>query len=141
MRHDLLGLAQLLDVEHVECFAPVDGRTHCNGYAKVFCAALGLELPAMKANDLHAWLSEPAHGWARTDAITAAHLAWEGQPVLAAWLNPTGGHGHIAVVVPGPTEGHLFVSAAGSHNYVAAPLEKSFGLSLHPDFFTYLEST
>ena len=56
------------------------------------------------------WLEEHGdeHGWSRLDPTRGPELAqkWanSGRPVIAIWENPTGGHGHIAVVRPGSVE-------------------------------------
>lgn len=142
---ELDRIAKALDVVNNIAFLPhtrlIDGKpfgpiTLCNDYVACFVAALGLELPLVSANDQHDWLADPANGWRPVDAIAAAMRAGLGFPVIASWKNPTGGHGHIAVVMPASSTGHLYVSAAGATNHVTAPIEKSFGLELHPDFFT-----
>ncbi len=132
-------LARLLDPEHTECFLPLDGKTHCNSLARVFCAARGVYLPAVVANQQHDFLADPANGWKLftwLEASVAIGLAPTGdQLVLASWKNPTGGHGHIAAVVGLARDGRPLVCAAGARNFNAGRLEDSFGLSIHPDFF------
>jgi hypothetical protein len=103
---------------------------------------MGAPVPLALANDQHDWL---AANWEQLKddengaAIEKARLLAEsGELVVASWKNPTGSHGHIAVCVPAADadEGKLCVSAAGGQNWMQAPIEKSFGLSIHPDFFT-----
>ncbi len=132
----LLRTAKALSVESNFAFLPRDSITFCNCYATCFVAARGGVLPPLLANLQHAWLADPANGWRKVDTIEAASLADDGATVLAVWTNPTGGHGHIAVVL-GSDDGHLLVSAAGQRNYVCTQLERSFGLTIHPEFFTH----
>ncbi len=136
---ELDRIAKALGVDRAFCFQPREGLTHCNDYACCFMAALAVPFaPAgTLANEQHAWLSVASNGWRPVDAIEAAIRASLGYPVVASWANPTGGHGHIAVAMPESVSGHLFVSAAGARNVVCATIESSFGLSIHPDFFTH----
>lgn len=138
---DTLQLIRLLAVDQNFAFQPREGATYCNDYVSVACAGLGVKLPPLKADDQADWLAGVdgvASGWRLVDPLEAQHLAELGTPVVASWKNPSGGHGHIALVVPGvgmSNPDHLYVSAAGSRNYVRAPIENSFGLSIHPLFF------
>lgn len=114
--------------------------TFCNAYASVLTAALGCPIPPKLANKQHAWLKADGakQGWVPVDKGAAAHFAAHGQPAVAVWTNITGGPGHIALLVPAPDGSEdVWVSSAGRHNYVAAPLEKSFGVSIEPEFFAY----
>lgn len=135
---ELDRIAEALGVDKAYCFQPRDGLTHCNDYVCCFVAALGAPFaPAgTLANAQHTWLTDTSHHWRQVDAVDAAKRADLGFPVVASWFNQTGGHGHIAVVMPASAPGHLFVSAAGAKNFVCAPIENSFGLQIHPDFFT-----
>jgi hypothetical protein len=129
----LYELAQLLDVEHNFAFCPRDGMTFCNDYAAVFCAARGVRLPPLKANEQKAYLAgSPA--WVvigREEAVTRANAQ---ETVLAVVeLQP---HGHITPLVESPAEDPTgaYVSAAGARNDVRCRLEKQFG-ALKPTFF------
>lgn len=125
---------------------PSAERTFCNDYVNAVTTALGCPVPPILANEQHDWLASPANGWRQlvddadgTAAEKARLLAESGVPVVASWKNPTAGHGHVAVCVPAPDsdKGALYVSAAGSQNWQQAPLTKSFGLSIHPDFYAH----
>ncbi len=65
-------------------------------------------------------------------AKAAAEL---GQPTIASWLNPSGDHGHIAMVTPSLRPG-CHIAQAGRLNYESAPLNWGFG-SYEPDYFTH----
>lgn len=137
---DTLRIARLLDVEHIECFQPIEGRTHCASFSKCFCAAWGVELPAIVANAQNDWLNGvegKAAGWIGCDRETAKRSAEDGIPALASWKNPnTEQHGHIAPLQPsaGMVFGPVYVANAGAHNYRRCRLEQAFG-ALVPDFF------
>ncbi len=114
--------------------------TFCNVYVNVCTSALGCPIAPTKANSQLAWLlSSPGKlaGWMYVDSETARQRATTGYPTLAAIANPTG-HGHIALVVPPPSgDGRMFVSSAGTENFVRAPLERSFGSHKDVHFFTH----
>ena len=114
--------------------------TLCNAYLTCCTAGLGCAVPPMLANKQHAWLMSnegKLAGWMPIDPETARQRAQLGYPTVAAALNPTG-HGHVALVVPQAVTDApgLYVSSAGAHNFIRAPLAKSFG-SLHPEYFTH----
>jgi hypothetical protein len=120
---------------------PTPTLTLCNCYVTCCTAALGCAVPPMKANEQRTWLLSPEAqlaGWMHVDSETARQRAQGGYPTVAAWANPDGGHGHIALVVPTDPTGPvgLYVSAAGAQNYVRCLLSRSFG-DLRPDFFTH----
>lgn len=120
------------------CLQPANGVTHCNEAARFMCAALGVPLVNDLANKQRDWLAASTE-WMPVDAETARGRAESGFPTLAVWKNPTGGHGHIALLVPAPltNPGHIYVAAAGASNTNSAPIERQFGLSLTPEFFTH----
>lgn len=116
--------------------------TMCNTYVTCCTAGLGCAVPPMLANRQHAWLKSAEGklaGWMPVDSETARQRAQLGYPTVAAWTNPTGGHGHIALVVPPDPAGPVgvYVSSAGSKNFVRALMQRSFGLSLAAEFFTH----
>jgi hypothetical protein len=70
---------------------------------------------------------------------TAQELADQGEPVVIAWKNPTGGHGHDAFVVPSPSDGPALtpsgdwaglrvpsIAQAGSDVFASKPLSYGF---------------
>lgn len=149
----LLDLVTAMDVESNYAFAAKvvlqpDGTslhaTFCNCYVSTVTAALGCPIPPKLANKQHAWLKREGAkaGWVPCDQSAALHFALRGQPTVAVWTNPTGGPGHIALVVPAPNEADkddIWVSSAGRHNHIACPLETSFGVSIDPEFFTHIK--
>jgi len=128
--------AQLLDVENNFAFLPIDGRTYCNCYAAVFCAARGVRLPPDVANKQLLYLMSHQGEWELVSREQAHAIvnANADATVLAVAEQPI--HGHIAGVVESPPEdpAGLYVSAAGAQNFKRARLEKSFG-QLKPVFF------
>jgi hypothetical protein len=85
-----------------------DGRpgdeTFCNFAAVAISAAMSAPLPQMRANAIALWLEgqslDEASQWEEINEHTAQAMADEGQIAVAVWANPTGGPGHIAVLVP-----------------------------------------
>lgn len=144
-------------------YLPGDGKTWCNIFASDVASSMGAELPRairqngkvvdyMQANEMVAWLNGsynafdvptgPDVGWQSVDAATAAQMANDGHVVVAGWINPTGGHGHMAVVRPGSdTSGNLSgirIAQAGRHNYENATLTQGFGKKANDvQFFVY----
>jgi hypothetical protein len=98
------------------------GSTYCNIFMWDVTRAMGAEIPhyvdpntlearsypdvtgarELNANGIYDWLSKKGgeYGWKRVTAAQAQALANEGRPVVTAWKNTTGGHGHVQVVVP-----------------------------------------
>ncbi len=98
------------------------GSTYCNIFLWDVTRAMGAEIPhyvdpgtlearsypdvsgakELNANGIYDWLSKKGgdYGWKRVTAAQAQALANEGRPVVTAWKNLAGGHGHVQVVVP-----------------------------------------
>ena len=130
-----------LDVEHAESYRAgrlIPGTTWCNLYLSDGCAALGVGMPFVLANDQCDWLHSPMaaqRGWvALVDSSSAKAAAELGQPTVAVWKNP-GSHGHVAFVIPSGRPG-IHISQAGRVNYASAPLSWGFGEHT-PAFFTH----
>lgn len=120
----LEAVVEQFDVEHNPRYAPRHDATYCNIFAGDVMAALGAPLPhwvdangypakpgalgarEQPCNALIEWVASRGVdlGWAEVDRQSAQEMANEGKPVLAIWRNVGGGHGHIAVVLPGPPE-------------------------------------
>ena len=131
-----LDVAATLDFHHN--FLARDGKTFCNVAAAAFLALRGHVIPlTMSANELFDWFASPAalgKGWRKSthdEALAVANAG--GDAVAIAKEQP---HGHVGVLVESlpNTPGRLCVSAAGSQNFIRAPIERSFGL-LSPTFF------
>ena len=129
-------------------YRPRNGQTFCNIYAWDCTSALGCEIPhwydqetgektavgkgtEMSANAMFDWLSAERGDWRRRteqDAYAGASL---GFPTVAAWKNPDGGPGHVALVLSGK-----LCAAAGARNVWLAPLVRTFG-DKQPQFFMH----
>jgi hypothetical protein len=121
-------------------YLPANGVTWCNIYAWDVSRALGCEIPhwwqgrEQTANNLVDWLSSvgPDYGWAECNEDQALDNANNGLPTFVTYKNQ-GGHGHIAVVLPG---GSLTIAQAGLSNFVGKPLTSGFG-NLPVQFFSH----
>lgn len=139
-----LDVAAVLDAKRN--FLARDGLTFCNVYAAVFLGLRGHVIPlTMSANELYDWFASRAAvalGWRTATREEALRVANAGGDVVCVRQVP-GGHGHIGVVVESlsSTPGRLCVSAAGTTNFVRAPIERSFGpLKLSDRFFVNVGS-
>jgi len=134
----LVEAVAAIDPAHSFSLQPRDGVTLCNEAARFMCAVLQVPLVRDIANNQRDWLASSLE-WKTVDVETARQRAESGFPTLAVWKNPTGGHGHIAVVVPAPLKdpGGVYVAAAGLRNTNCDTLNSQFGLSIYPEFFTH----
>lgn len=132
-----LDVAAVLDA-HSNFKADIAGP-HCNTYACAFLGMRGHVIPAnMSANELYDWFSSPravALGWRRATHDEALRVANSGGDAVC--IRHELPHGHIGVCVESlpNTPGRLCVSAAGTDNFVRAPLERSFGALRPGDLF------
>ena len=46
---------------------------------------------------------------------------------MAAWKNPSGGSGHVAVARPESAVGAIVTAQAGAVNYKSGPISRGFG--------------
>lgn len=137
----LLALITDMAVTANYAFTPRDGLTFCNCYISVLTAALRCAIPPRLANLQNAWLKSNEGllaGWMPVDVETARHRAALGYPTVASWSNPKhDAPGHIALVVPSPPGvASMYISQAGTENFLRAPIGRGFG-SIQPDFFTH----
>lgn len=120
------------DVDH-------DGKddTFCNFFLSDVTRALGCQIPQRRANDQLSWLERDGNseGWWRVGPELAHALSEVGVPVVAAWRNPDGGSGHVALLVP-PAGGGILVAQAGRRCFSSQPLEVGFG-TLQPSFWSH----
>lgn len=137
-------LVRVVRERHLETnvrYQPDGLLTWCNKAIHDLTTDLGCPIPFLLANDQHTWLEVEGRmeDWVRCDAIEAQRHAELGCVAVASWRNPTGTHGHIALLVPAPpgsTE-HVFIAQAGKENFSCRAIERGFGLSIHPDFFKH----
>lgn len=99
-----------------------DNDTYCNIFLWDVTRAMNAEIPhyvdpktleartypdvsgarELNANGIYDWLSQKGseYGWVRVSAEEAQQYANRGMPVVTAWKNETGAHGHVQVVCP-----------------------------------------
>lgn len=99
-----------------------DNDTYCNIFLWDVTRAMNAEIPhyvdpktlearaypdvsgarEMNANGIYDWLADKGsdYGWVRVNAEQAQQYANQGMPVVTAWKNEAGGHGHVQVVCP-----------------------------------------
>lgn len=120
----------------------IDGKpgdeTFCNFAAVAITSAMGAPLPQMRANAIALWLEgqsvDEVSQWEEVNEHTAQAMADEGQVAVAVWVNPSGGPGHIAVLVPSLDEPGTWIAQAGATNFTRGLLVKGFG-DKQPRFF------
>lgn len=82
-------------------YHPKPPETYCN----FFCRDVALERGYHRFRDLTAnqqiALMDGSPEWEEVQAETAQALANQDKLVIAGWVHPKGGHGHVCVVVPG----------------------------------------
>lgn len=139
-------------------YLPGGGATYCNIFVWDVTRAMGAELPHWIDNSgniaapgsLHAreininggvdWMHAhgvPQHAWRRVTPQEAQDAANEGIPAIAMWKNPTGGHGHTAVIRPGSINaGGPAIAQAGAHNFNSGHIANGFG-SLSPEYYRH----
>ncbi len=96
--------------------------TYCNIFLWDVTKAMGAEIPhyvdpqtlearaypdvsgakELNANGIYDWLGTKGadYGWVQVTPEQAQQYANQGLPVVTAWKNPEGGHGHVQVVCP-----------------------------------------
>jgi len=136
------------DVEtHARYQRNAKGDTMCNTFVNDVTRALAAEVAQrelkmvegapriveLDANAMIDWLAGyhgQRNGWVSCDEHSARAAADAGYPVVVAWSNP-GGIGHVAVGTPAPVgmpdDGHLWIAAAGAHNFRRCLVAQSFG--------------
>lgn len=113
--------------------------TLCNIFVSDVTRALGCEANHLEmgpdgkpvelsANALIRWLinTGPRHGWVRSSTAEAPVQADDGKVVVAAWLSPPGGIGHVAMVVPSFGKSGILISQAGARNFEREPVDHGF---------------
>jgi hypothetical protein len=102
-------------------------ETFCNVFVRKLLLLLGLGIPAELANELHDWFlrgNGRALGWSEVTSWQAKVLADVGYPVVAVWKNPSGPHGHVALVVPTPAgKFGIHTAQAGVRCWSCEPIE------------------
>lgn len=130
-------------------------KTWCATFVWDFTSAMGCEIPhwvpnpnpllgqpriELNANARHTWLLTVGVtlGWALAGEVEARAHASMGRPAIASWLNPTGGPGHEAALVPARPGAapETFIAQAGAHNFSYGLLSAGFG-GLKPLFLIH----
>lgn len=102
-------------------------ETFCNFFVRDALACMGVGVPRVRANDLCAWLSNSSD-WRQVVASEALERAAAGFPVVAGWVNPKGGSGHVALCIPTPAGRFgVWIAQAGKSNFNAAAVAQGFG--------------
>jgi hypothetical protein len=131
----LVDIVTQFQVETAKRYAAADGKTFCNIFVWDVTRALGCELPhwwlskELSANGLSEWLKKQGemHGWSRASELEARGAAEKGLPAIAIWVNPDGGSGHVAVLVPSADPTKTEIAQAGLANFSRGSLERGFG--------------
>lgn len=127
-----------------------DGKltTFCNIFMWDATRALMAEIPhwvgeegdrrELNCNNTLGWLElhGPAAGWRETkDPLVAAAHASNGGPAIVIWRNPSGGPGHVAMLLPSSgTE--VRIAQAGARCLFDVPLDE-FGVVHGRRYFTH----
>jgi len=130
-------------------FLPGHGETYCNIFVWDVTRAMGAEVPhwidgsgniavpgAPHASEINinggvVWMRNHGvteHGFTRVTAEQAQDAANRGQLSIVMWKNPTGGHGHTAIVRPGLiNQRGPEIAQAGRHNFNRGRVVDGFG--------------
>lgn len=132
-----------LDVAHNPAYLPSGRRgtpsrvTHCNQFAQAALRQMGVPAPGGNANAMNRAFNRGDHGWRRVSAAEAQRMANAGHAAVASWANPTGVHGHIAIVRPGVMgEGGPRIAQAGGTNFNDGSARRGFGRHT-PQYFVH----
>jgi hypothetical protein len=128
---------------------PGHGNTYCNIFVWDVTRALGAEIPhwltplgdiavpasagarEVTINGGVDWMKRfglTAHGWRASTAEEAQSFANKGKVAVVMWKNPTGGHGHTAIVRPGEiTSRGPATAQAGAINFNMGHMKDGFG--------------
>ena len=132
-----------LDVARNPAYLPSGRRgtssrvTHCNQFAQNALRQMGVPAPGGNANSMNRAFNRGENGWRRVSAAEAQRMANSGHAAVASWANPTGVHGHIAVVRPGVLgEGGPRIAQAGGTNFNDGSARRGFGKHT-PQYFVH----
>lgn len=130
-------------------YLPGNGNTYCNIFVWDVSRAMGAEIPhwvdssgniagpfmphasEININGGVNWMNEHGmvqFGWKSCTPQQAQDAANQGRIAVVMWKNPTGGHGHTAVVKPGSVNsGGPEIAQAGRHNFNDGHVVNGFG--------------
>jgi hypothetical protein len=156
---NLIALPNALHILTAKRYAPVrlpNGtlETWCNIFVADACTILrkpilhrldlrdGKGVRELRANDIVDGLRRQVFpGWSMTGTMASAEavkvLASEGRPQVAVWKNPTGGPGHVMLVLPTPPgRSEVWVAGAGAQCHDGCPIANGFGpYTYHVEFY------
>ena len=107
-----------------------DGMTDCNRFTNLVCQRMGFtkfvsdgQHEPILANAMVDYMTAHPEEWKPVSGHNAQWYANLGVLVIAAWKNPTGGHGHVCVVRPGEltSSGHWNTSDVPKVANVSVP--------------------
>ncbi|MFO0595432.1 MAG: hypothetical protein U0228_09015 [Myxococcaceae bacterium] len=111
--------------------------TYCNQFAQAALRQMGVPTPGGNANSMNRYFNRQQDGWHAVSAAEAQRMANQGHAVVASWNNPTGGHGHIAIVRPGELgQGGPRIAQAGGTNFNNGSVARGFGRHT-PQYFVH----
>ena len=111
--------------------------THCNEFAQTALRQMGVPTPGGNANHMNAYFNGQTQGWRKATPAEAQRMANSGHAAVASWSNPTGGHGHIAIVRPGVlSAGGPRIAQAGGTNFNDGSAARDFGRHA-PQYFVH----
>jgi len=141
------NIARVIDGFNVESnsrYLKRNGNTYCNLFVGDVTARLGVPIPNQphttpngrwyRANDQYRWLLNEGrdHHWYEVSGRVAQQYANRGYVAVAAWYNPKGHPGHIAMVRPHAWNGSYSdhygprIAQAGRHNYNSTTVRTGF---------------
>lgn len=119
-----------------------DLDTLCNLFVRRVAEGVGCqELDKMLANSI---VHHCEKRWVALDPDEAQDQANQGRLVIAGWANPTGGHGHVAVIIKGNLgwsksfEDDVPMCAnAGTSIFYGRPVSYAFKASQKPSYYMW----
>lgn len=123
-------ITQRLDPMHNPRYQPRNGNTYCNVFTQDFMRERGVpsrDFPHALANDTNDWFHNQGarHGWRQVSGEEAQSFVNGGGTAVVSRKNPSG-HGHIAPIIEGQTEGGApRISNVGSRNFAEGPATQS----------------
>jgi hypothetical protein len=109
-----------------KAFQNAANRANCSGFVKAVAAELRVpigNLGAGQANDIYDEIGKPpwiSLGKGHTGAVKAAYCARQGNFVIAAWKDPSGGNGHVVVVTDLDLRGLGFAGKVSDRSVLAS---------------------
>lgn len=100
--------------------------TFCNFFVRDALASLGVHVPKLRANQLCGFFVT-ALDWRAVTQHEAVMRACSGYPTVAGWVNPKGGPGHVALMIPSVRADVPLCAQAGARNFASGTIALAFG--------------